>query len=269
MPTTSPDGIFFPDTSSPGDLITNMATQAQSVQDALNRQVQRVADINALAALSTTGLSLGDLAHSAEGGAYFSWSGASWRQITIARFDTQAARDSAYAKASGAYLTSGVARAYCADIDREFTYYTNADNPRVPVSAWCLSDVVVLTRINLGTNPIPTSETDVASSSSSFNLAGPGSIIFSFGGRIQLNSAMSATITLYFQGVAREQLVFQKSEAGIDVHSLSAFWMQSRTDTGQWTATTKLTNIASVPTASILSAGFYEVKFIPAQLMGA
>lgn len=38
MPTTNPDNIFYPDTSSPGDIISNMATQAQSVQDALTNQ---------------------------------------------------------------------------------------------------------------------------------------------------------------------------------------------------------------------------------------
>jgi hypothetical protein len=66
-------------------------------------EVEKVADLTALAALPTGPLVVGDLAHVAEGAVYMSWTGAVWRQVTTASFASAALRDAAFAKASAAF----------------------------------------------------------------------------------------------------------------------------------------------------------------------
>lgn len=84
---------------------TTLETDVETLQD---RVTARPADLTALAALATGELLAGDLARVTEGGALFMWDGSAWVQITMSRFATEAARDTAYAKASSAYLVQGV-----------------------------------------------------------------------------------------------------------------------------------------------------------------
>lgn len=103
-------------------LVEGRATALEGRATALEaRSIARPADLDALAALSTSGLFYGDLARVQEGGAYFSWSGSAWQQVTVAKFASTAARDTAYAKASGAYLVAGI-RALVGSV--EYVYLT-------------------------------------------------------------------------------------------------------------------------------------------------
>lgn len=231
--------------------------------------VLKVADFTALAALSTTPFVAGDLVFVTEGAVYMRRTGSSWEQITVARFATQAARDSAYAKAAGAYLASGLARAYCTDVDREFIYYTTADNPRVPADAWCQASIIRFRKQSLGTNPVPTSEQAVSGALGAFAAFGPGTLDVHFGGTLQLNTAMGSSLYLYTQGVNRVELRFEKANAGVDKHSLASFWTQAFTGTAQFTVNLDLSTLASEPTASILTNAFYDATFTPAWMTGA
>lgn len=104
---TSPDNITFPiSTDSFGPLETAFAVLATSVQTALNgTKTYRTADHTSLAAI--TGMAPGALATVIEGGAIFDYNGTIWIQSTPAIFATTSARDTAYAKAGGAYRVLG------------------------------------------------------------------------------------------------------------------------------------------------------------------
>ena len=67
--------------------------------------ITSIADLAALALL--TGMTTGNLRVVQEGGALFEFNGTAWAQQTEATFASSAARDSAYAKASSAFLTAG------------------------------------------------------------------------------------------------------------------------------------------------------------------
>ena len=67
--------------------------------------ITSIADLAALALL--TGMTTGNLRVVQEGGALFEFNGTAWAQQTEATFGSSAARDSAYAKASSAFLTAG------------------------------------------------------------------------------------------------------------------------------------------------------------------
>lgn len=111
---TSPDNIVYPVGTDPiTNLNTVMGTMATSMQNALNTHPYRVADHAALAALS--GMTSGALASVTEGGAIFRYNGSTWVQRTEALFGSAAARDTAYAKASGAYRVQG-AEVYRSDV---------------------------------------------------------------------------------------------------------------------------------------------------------
>lgn len=86
--------------------------------------IKRVADLNALAALSLTGITSGTVVEVQELRALFmrNAAGSAWQQMTPSAFATTAARDTAYAKASGAFLVTG-AQSVIAGWQRT-TYYT-------------------------------------------------------------------------------------------------------------------------------------------------
>lgn len=91
---------------------------------AIEGNLKRVADLDALAALSTAGVGAGSIVEVGELRALFmrNFANTAWEQITAARFATTAARDTAYAKAAGAYQKQG-ARATTDDVGFEWTYY--------------------------------------------------------------------------------------------------------------------------------------------------
>ena len=117
---TSPDNIVYPtSTDSFGPLETSFATLAASVQTALNAtKTYRTADLNSLAAI--TAMASGALATVIEGGASFGYDGSVWQQKTDAIFASTAARDTAYAKAGGAYRVSPSARVIITGIRQEW-----------------------------------------------------------------------------------------------------------------------------------------------------
>lgn len=99
---TSPDNIVYPvSTDAVAPLESVFATLAISIQNALNKHPFATADLASLAAI--TGMAAGDLAEVIEGGAIFRYSGTGWVQATAATFGSASARDTAYAKASGAF----------------------------------------------------------------------------------------------------------------------------------------------------------------------
>jgi hypothetical protein len=110
MPTT-PSGYYFADGSTPMSAEDISAAEATSAQLVFNnlaaRNISVVADFTALAALSTANKLAGDLAFVVEGEVYMSWTGTVWRQVTVADFASTGARDTAYAKASAAFRTTG------------------------------------------------------------------------------------------------------------------------------------------------------------------
>lgn len=84
----------------------------------------KLADFNALASLPTAGFATGDLVYITEGAVYMRRFSTGWAQLNTAVFATTAARDTAYAKASGAYLVQG-ARCYITglgDAGTDFIY---------------------------------------------------------------------------------------------------------------------------------------------------
>ena len=117
---TSPDNIFYPtSTDSFGPLETAFATMASSVQTALNgTKTYRTADHTSLAAI--TAMASGALATVIEGGATFGYDGSVWQQKTDAIFASTANRDTAYAKAGGAYRVSPSARVIITGIRQEW-----------------------------------------------------------------------------------------------------------------------------------------------------
>lgn len=134
MPNTSPDNLYYPDaTTQIAPLETQLGAMQASVQAALTARVGRlvtpVADHTALAALSGT---TGDIAVVAEGsGVVFVRQGSTWVQRSKAVFPSTGARDTAYAKASGAYRTAG------AEAEVVGTLYTWIPNTSgVAASGW-------------------------------------------------------------------------------------------------------------------------------------
>jgi hypothetical protein len=110
-------GITYPTgTDDVAPLQTVFATMATSIDTALGKLTFRPADLAALAAL--VGMSPGDIATVLEGGAIFRYTGTSWVQATPASFSSSAARDTAYAKASGTYRV-GTARVFRTDTNYE------------------------------------------------------------------------------------------------------------------------------------------------------
>lgn len=157
MPTTTPDGIYYADSSTAMSAEAISAAEATSVQSALRRISSSVADFTALAALSATGLVAGSSAYVAEGAVTMQWSGSAWVQVTTAKFATTAARDTAYAKASAAYRVTG-ATARVAD-------YTQVYNG----AGW---------RYEAGLVPIkPSSVTLIAGTSATLNPGGSVSVV--------------------------------------------------------------------------------------------
>lgn len=93
-----------------------LETDVETLQD---RVTVRVADFTALASAATGELLSGDLAYVTEGQVIMAWSGSAWFQVNTAKFASTAARDSAYAKASGAYLVNDV-KARVARVDYHY-----------------------------------------------------------------------------------------------------------------------------------------------------
>jgi hypothetical protein len=125
MPTTTPDSIYYPDSSSQiAPLETHFATLATSVQNALTARVgaklMKVADHAALI-LATSGVGNGDVATVESGGAIFVRTAGAWEQKTPAKFTTTTVRDSEYAKAGAAYRVLG-ARAIVTASGTEFVH---------------------------------------------------------------------------------------------------------------------------------------------------
>ena len=145
---TSPDNITYPiSTDAFGPLETSFATMATSVQTALNNtKTYRTADHISLNAM--TGMASGALATVIEGGAIFAYNGTIWIQETPAYFASLGARDTAYAKASGAYrvLNAQVIRTDKGRTEQYFTvvtagkttagWYQISGNPEVGVFAY-------------------------------------------------------------------------------------------------------------------------------------
>lgn len=143
---TSPDNITYPvSTDAVAPLETVFATMATSVQTALSNFRSSklnlvVADLAALALV--TGMSVGQLAIVTEGGAVFEYNGTTWVQQTIAQFSTTGARDTAYAKASSAYLVAWTAQALITSTGQNLQYngsawvnpFSSGLNPIVPTS---------------------------------------------------------------------------------------------------------------------------------------
>ena len=117
---TSPDNIVYPtSTDSFGPLETVFATLATSVQTALSAtKTYRTADLTSLAAIA--GMASSALATVTEGGATFGYDGTLWQQKTEALFANTTIRDSAYAKAGGAYKISPNARVVVAGVRQEW-----------------------------------------------------------------------------------------------------------------------------------------------------
>lgn len=88
---------------------------SNGLNDALTDAVGGVADLNALATLDPADFP-GRLVSVAEGGALYRSNGTAWVQNTTPRFSSASARNSAYAKASGAYLVTGVESRVTSDL---------------------------------------------------------------------------------------------------------------------------------------------------------
>lgn len=76
-----------------------------------SRAIYYAADLNAL---PSSGVLEGDLCHVDEGDFYMGRGDSAWTQVTTAFFTTTALRDTAYAKASGAYRVAGAESAVTA-----------------------------------------------------------------------------------------------------------------------------------------------------------
>lgn len=83
MPLTTPDGIYYRDTSSPASLETESATQATSIQNALsNREIQTYKWANATERGSQTGMTEGDVGDQADTNQRWRYSGSAWVNVT-------------------------------------------------------------------------------------------------------------------------------------------------------------------------------------------
>jgi hypothetical protein len=124
---TTPDGITYPvGTDAIAPLHTVFAVMASTMQTALNNRtwLKTVADLNGLAAL--TGMPTGAQAVVNDGCGVFQYNGTSWYQIDSGRFATTTLRDTAFAKASGAYLVSWMVQCYVTANAGQFTVYRGA-----------------------------------------------------------------------------------------------------------------------------------------------
>ena len=134
MPTTAA-GYYFADGSTPMSAEDISAAEASASQTVFNtisaRSTFGVADLDALAALATASLLPGALAYVTEGAVFYSWNGTIWVQRGVATFASTTVRDTAYAKASAAYLVAGVE---AVDTSSGLTYERGA-------SAWSLRTV--------------------------------------------------------------------------------------------------------------------------------
>lgn len=106
-PTTRYNLPHFDDSSAFDPIQAPFNAISDALEGSLDAAFPRAADLTALAAI--TGMPNSALARVTEGGALFSYDLATtkWVQQTRAVFASDAARDSAYAKASGAYRTGG------------------------------------------------------------------------------------------------------------------------------------------------------------------
>lgn len=110
-PTTRYNLPHFDDSSAFDPIQAPFNAISDALEGSLGAAFPRAADLTALAAI--TGMPDSALARVTEGGALFSYDLATtkWVQQTRAAFASDAARDSAYAKASGAYKVANSARA--------------------------------------------------------------------------------------------------------------------------------------------------------------
>lgn len=82
MPTTTGDNIFYRNTSTPAALESESATQAQSVQVALdNRKVKTFKWVNTAARNAQTGMTEGDVGDQADTDASYRYDGSAWRLV--------------------------------------------------------------------------------------------------------------------------------------------------------------------------------------------
>lgn len=103
---TSPWNLPLFGTSDPvAPLESNFNLISNGLNTALSAVFATVADLNALAAL--VGMQNGSTALIAEGLGTFTYNGTAWIQRSPATFSSASARDTAYAKASSAYLVAG------------------------------------------------------------------------------------------------------------------------------------------------------------------
>lgn len=242
---TSPDNITYPtsgDAVSP--LETVFATQAASVQAALtsfrNTKLSLVvADLTALAAV--TGMSSGQLAIVTEGGAVWEYNGTTWVQQTIAQFATTSARDTAYAKASGVYLTAWTAQVLITGTGQNLQYNG---------SAW--------------TNPftsglMPIIPTSVAGTGVS--VSGTGVVTFTAATAVSLNGCFNSTYDNYLVLIdiptksAGGTLQFRFRLAGTDDSTASGYTAQVQTNT-----TTVVSTAQVVTTAGTLNSNGATVE---------
>lgn len=133
MPTTTPDNIYYADSTTTMSAEAISAAEATSVQAALSRITSSVSDFTALAALSTSGLVAGNSAYVTEGAVTMQWSGTVWRQVTTSVFASTVARDTAYAKASGAYRVEGVR---AVDTSTKIEYVCTGTSWRIESMPW-------------------------------------------------------------------------------------------------------------------------------------
>lgn len=137
MAANTADGITYPVSTDGYSYAAQMATLATTTQAALDKRARKPADLAALAAYS--GMTSGDLAIVAEGGAIFRYNGTVWVQTTPAVFASASARDTAYAKASAAYRlnTAQVIRSDTGRLEQYFNLYNSSSQPQgAAVAGW-------------------------------------------------------------------------------------------------------------------------------------
>lgn len=119
--------------------LTNLSNRHQ-VQAGATQANFIAADLTALALITVAaGAQTGDTATVTEGGAVFSFNQVTpvWTQLTPATFASSAARDTAYAKASAAYLVQGaqVRRTDTGWVEQYSALYNSGTNPVGAVTA--------------------------------------------------------------------------------------------------------------------------------------
>lgn len=83
MPVTSPDNIYYQDTSTTWSAATESATQATSIQNALGTRAQRTYKwANAAARAEQTGMTSGDLGIQLDTQALYRYNGTAWRNAS-------------------------------------------------------------------------------------------------------------------------------------------------------------------------------------------